>query len=161
MEHAAGIGTWIEQSALGLAIRDAVLVYPVANVLHVLAVLVFFASVAMMDLRLLGILRGDPLGLVLHRGRGMAKRALFVLVATGAVLFIPEAGAMLRNASFQLKGLAILLALANVLLLDRLLPRPDLVPAGSVPGFGIRLLAILSLLLWLAVAGLGRFIAYA
>jgi uncharacterized membrane protein len=162
MEHSVhSLGTLVEQSSVGMLIRDAVLIYPIANVLHVIAVLVFFASVAIMDLRLIGAFRGDDANALVARFRPVAIAALLVLAATGTVLFIPEAAALLRNPSFQLKGLAILLALGNVALITRLLAGREQIGAGRAAPMAARLSALFSLLTWLAVAGLGRFIAYA
>ena len=139
-----------------LAIRDAVLVFPLANVAHVVAVLIFFAAVAAMDARLLGWLgNGDPRADI-ARLRPIAIGALALLAASGTILFLPEAGAMVRNASFQAKFALIALALANVALVERALRlSPGHVSRRVRWGAGI------SLALWLLVAAAGRFIAYA
>lgn len=154
MEHGAGPFQAIEQSGLSLTIRDAVLIYPVANVLHVLAVLVFFAAVAAMDLRILGwIGASDSVEIVVRRFRRIAIGALVVLVVTGAILFVPEAGALARNPSFQMKAGLVLIGLINVVVMEIALRRDaasDLARAS----------ALASLLIWLAVAACGRFVAY-
>lgn len=160
MEHAgAGLFHAIEQSGYALMIRDAVLVYPVANTLHVVAVLVFFASVAVMDLRVLGLISGEPVAAVIRRWRPMAIGALAVLALSGSVLFVPEAAAMARNASFQLKFALILIALVNVIAMSLAMRGFDSIRADA--STLARASAALSLVLWLAVAACGRFIAYA
>jgi hypothetical protein len=147
---------WLERSGFGLLIRDAVLIYPVANVVHVLAVLVFFASVAIMDLRVLGALREDATPAVIRRFRPVAIGSFCVLVGSGLVLFTPEASAIIRNPSFQIKLALIAIGLLNVLWMGRALKR-------GYPGMtarGARIPAALSLIIWLGVAAAGRYIAY-
>lgn len=157
MEHdGATIFHLLERSGFGLLIRDAVMIYPVANVVHVLAVLVFFASVAVMDLRLLGWLRDETPEAVIRRFRPVAIAAFLTLLASGIVLFTPEASAIIRNLSFQLKLALIALGLANVWWLGRAMRGAK---PGTVPG-GARFAASASLLIWLGVAAAGRYIAY-
>ena len=157
MEHAGiAILQRLEHSAFGLAIRDAVLIYPIANVVHVLAVLTFFASVAIMDLRILGALREDATEAVIRRFRPFAIGTFCVLLASGIVLFTPEASAIIKNPSFQIKLALIAIGLLNVLWMERALKR-------GYPGMtarAARLPAALSLLIWLGVAAAGRYIAY-
>lgn len=159
MEHGGlAILLGLEQSGLGLLIRNAVLIYPVANVVHVVAVLVFFGSVLVMDARLLGALRGEDYEAVIARWRPVAIAAFVVIAGSGFILFVPEAAAMGRNISFQIKAILVLIGLANVLAMGRALRHPG--AFGAVP-VTARVLAGLSILIWLAVAACGRFIAYA
>jgi hypothetical protein len=158
LEHSAGLFHWIEQSAAGLFVRDATLIYPIANVLHVLAAMVFFAAVAVMDLRVLGLIGGESIAAVLARYRRVAILALALLVATGLFLFVPEAAALARNASFRIKVALILIGLANVLVLERAMRGAG--EAAHVPR-AAKVSAVASLILWLMVAACGRFIAYA
>ena len=62
-----------------------------------------------------------------------------------------------HNAAFQLKLVAILLALVNVAALESVLGRTT---ASAVPSPGLRASAAASLALWLTVATFGRLIAY-
>jgi hypothetical protein len=164
MEHAGAeffgrsVFLALEQSGFGLMIRDAVLVYPIANVLHVLAVLVFFASVFLMDARVLGLWGGEPVEVVLARWRRLAITAFIVIVGSGIVLLTPEATAMVRNPSFLLKFALIAIALVNVLVMSAALRRHDPM-LGDAPALA-RASAVASIILWLGVAAAGRYIAY-
>ncbi len=144
----------LQDSAYAAYARESVFLYPIANVTHVLAVLVFFAAVAAMDLRLLGVFGGTPARTVVARLRPVAFVALAVIAATGSTLFVTEAVATGRNPAFQLKLLAIALGLVNVGVNEWLLRRRG---EGSAMA---RLSAALSLVLWLTVAACGRSIAY-
>ncbi len=142
----------LERSAFGLLIRDAVLIYPIANVVHVLAALIFFASVAIMDLRVLGALRADAGEAVIARFRPVALGAFCALLASGIVLFTPEASAIIKNPSFQIKLALIAIGALNVIWLKRGYPGMT-ARAARVP-------AALSLAVWFGVAAAGRYIAY-
>ncbi len=150
----------LQGSGFAFLVRDAIWIYPAANVVHVLAVIVFFASVALMDARLVGWLRAAPVADVIRRFRPLAIGAFVLVALSGFVLFTPEAAIIAQNPSFQLKMLALVLALTNVGLLQAVCGRL-LADDGTVvvPAMA-RGLAVLSLVLWLFVAAAGRFIAY-
>jgi hypothetical protein len=147
----------IEASALAQTLRRSEWLYPVANVLHVLAVMTFFAAVAAMDVKALRSSNAADLRGFIGRVRPGAILLLAVLVTTGLLLFLPEASHIAHNTVFQVKLAVIGLALFNVLALHSALARAA--PAAAVPG-AVRLTALASLVLWLAVASLGRLIAY-
>lgn len=143
----------LQESGFGLLVRNSVILYPIANVLHVLGVMAFFGLVATMDLALLGV-GGSPPNRVIARLRPFAVALLLLIAATGSVLFVAEAVAIAANPAFQFKIILLGLAVANVIVNEwALRTRGD--------GAGLaRLTARLSLLAWLGVAGLGRLIAY-
>jgi hypothetical protein len=147
----------IEASAFAQAMRRSVWLYPIANVLHVLGVMSFFAAVAAMDVK---AARGSSTAEVrafVIRIRPLAITLLVMQTMTGIMLFLPEASHIAHNAAFQAKLATILLALLNVLALEAALGQTSPVAA---PPAAVRLSAIASLALWLAVAALGRLIAY-
>lgn len=144
----------IQASAYAAYIRESSLLYPFANVAHVVAVMVFFAAVATMDLRLMRVIRGTPAQLVITQLRPVAIGALVVIAATGALLFAPEAVSLGRNWAFLLKLAAIALALVNIAVNDWAVHR------SGEKSWTVQLTAGLSLTLWLLVAALGRVVAY-
>jgi heme A synthase len=147
----------IEASPVAQTMRRSVWLYPIANVLHVLGVMTFFTAVAAMDVKALrGSSAADVCAFIL-RIRPLAITLLVVQGITGIMLFLPEASHIAHNVAFQAKVATILLALLNVLALEAALGRPSPVAA---PSASVRLAAVTSLALWLAVAALGRLIAY-
>jgi hypothetical protein len=147
----------IEVSALAQTLRRSVWLYPAANVLHVLGVMTFFAAVAAMDVKALRSSNAADLRGFIGRIRPFAILLLALLVTTGLLLFLPEASHIAHNTVFQAKLAVIGLALLNVLALQKALGGAS--PAAAIPG-SVRLTALASLVLWLAVAALGRLIAY-
>ncbi|PZN47364.1 MAG: hypothetical protein DIU65_17200, partial [Proteobacteria bacterium] len=93
----------LEQSALGMAIRQSVWIYPAANTAHILGLTVLAASVAVMDLRLLGAFRETVPAAVIVPARRLAMLALTIMVLTGLVLFTAEATHVAMNPVFQIK----------------------------------------------------------
>jgi hypothetical protein len=144
----------LQDSAYAAYARESLFLYPIANVTHVLAVLVFFAAVAAMDVRLLGLFAQTPARAVVSGLRPVAMAAFVVIVATGGTLFVAEAVATARNPAFQFKLVAIAVGLANVGANGWALRR-----AGE-RSLLARSTAGLSLAVWLMAAAAGRSIAY-
>jgi hypothetical protein len=160
-EMPADLWLALETSALGQAMRLSPFLYPAANVLHVLALMVFFAAVAAMDARLLGAGHSLPLSAVISACRPSAAAALVVQAASGLCLFAAEATALVTNDVFRLKLMVIALGLANVAVLEgcygtRLRDQP----AGQSLPAGARAIAAVSLVGWLTTAALGGLIGY-
>jgi hypothetical protein len=147
----------VEASAFAHAMRSSVWLYPLANVLHVLAAMGLFACVAAMDVKVLRSSVTTEASMFIARLRPVAIVMLITQVATGAMLLLPEASHIAPNPVFLSKLVVILLALLNVLALEAALRRSA--PSDPLPMAG-RLAAGASLGLWLAVAALGRLIAY-
>jgi len=151
----------LEQSALGAAIRQSVWIYPAANVGHILALTLLAASVAVMDLRLLGAFRETVPAAVIVPARRLAMLALTLMLLTGLTLFTAEASHVAMNPVFQIKMGLIALAVLNALVVQRTLPvvltkTPAMTPLPT----RFRVAAVISLALWFCVAAAGRLIAY-
>lgn len=151
-----GILAAVEASAFGATMRRSVWLFPVANVLHVIGAMVFFALVAVMDFVVLRrtVARART---VVARLRPIAFAGLLLQLVTGVMLFVPEASHIGMNPAFQAKLVAIGLAILNVFVLETILrcaardrPAPYLARSAAAA----------SLMFWLAVAALGRLIAY-
>ncbi len=151
----------LEQSGLGMAIRQSVWIYPAANVTHILALTMLAASVAVMDLRLLGAFRETVPAAVIVPARRIAVLALSLMVLTGLVLFTAEASHVIMNPVFQIKMGLIALAVLNALVVQRMLPAALMkTPAMTPLPPRFRIGGVISLALWFCVAAAGRLIAY-
>jgi hypothetical protein len=148
----------LEQSAFAHVLRESLFLYPLANVLHVVAVATLLGSIAVFDLRLLGLGKGVPIAALARLALPVAAGALCVAVPTGAALFSAEAPAYLRNPVFLTKIGLIVLAALNIALFHAALRRSALV-SGEIPP-AVRASAVASLSLWLAALIAGRLIAY-
>jgi hypothetical protein len=151
----------LEQSALAQAIRQSSWAYMAANVGHILSLMLFTGSVAIMDARLLGAFASVPPARVVRPARRAAGTGLVLMAMTGSVLFIAEASHVATNSVFQIKAVLIALGVANALLAGLLLREAlATAPAFAPLPQAARLSAALSLGIWMAVAACGRLIAY-
>lgn len=145
----------IEQSFIAESLRYWRWAYPIANGSHILGIALLFGAIVPLDLRLLGLWRSVPVANLAKALVPVAATGLILALLTGPLLFsvdpIHYAGLWL----FWLKLTLILAALINLLLVLR---------SRSWQQFKIdltlRLGALFSLLLWLAVILAGRLLAY-
>lgn len=160
--HVAHGPAWavaLEQSGLGELMRSSGLLYPLANVLHVMAICAVVAPIVLADLRLLGLGRRFPLRPTVTLLSAIAAGGLIVAIATGIPLFAADAGPLADNPVMVAKIVLVALGLANAVAF-RLLWTRDLDHWDVVaPPLG-RAQAALSAGVWLAVPVAGRLIAY-
>ena len=156
------ISDWLTATPLSHAIGTRFWVVPVVQSIHILAIAVVMASIAMLDLRLAGMTGRE------QSVQGMTRRfypwiwgALAVLFLTGLVMIMSEPGRELLNWVFWTKmGLILgaILFTAPVRTLVEDVRYRDL-PANKRAL--VRTCAFISLVLWVAVVTCGRWIAYA
>jgi hypothetical protein len=161
MHHPVG-PAWaeaVEDSGLGVLMRESLLAYPAANLLHIFGIMLLVGPILALDLRLLGFARAVALPAASKLLTPIAVAGLLLLIVSGPPLFAADAGPLALHPLMQIKMALLALAIANALLFRRLwrhrLADWDTAP----PAFG-RAQAAASILLWLAVASCGRLIAY-
>jgi hypothetical protein len=159
--EAPAIFVALEQSDLGAAIRQSAWLFPVANVGHILALVMFAGALAVMDIRLLGGLSATSPAHVLMRARSIAIAAFVLLAATGFLLFTAEASHLILNPVFQIKLALIGLGLLNLAIFEFGVKRSvvDLSPGVAMPA-SAKTAGLMSLAIWIVVAACGRTIAY-
>jgi len=154
--------TSLESSSLAVTIRNSLYIFPLIESTHVCGLAIVFGTIAVIDFRLLGFASTRR---PFHR---MATDTLkwtwtaFVLTAiTGALMFITNAGVYYHNTFFRLKMLALVLAGINMLVFElttgRTIEKWD--TARSAPTAG-KAAAIVSLILWVSIIFLGRWIGF-
>jgi hypothetical protein len=162
MEHdAPALFIALEQSGFAQAIRQSVWLYPAANVGHILCLVLFAGSIAVMDVRLLGGFAATAPARILVRARRFAIAAFGGMLVTGFILFSAEASHLAMNEVFQLKVALIVAGLANLAIYELWAKRAvmNLPPEAAMPSRA-KVAAMVSLALWVAVAACGRSIAY-
>jgi hypothetical protein len=151
----------LEQSGFGTAIRRSHVLYPAANIGHIVFLVFFAGAVAIMDARLLGGSVAAPLSSLIIAARRIAVVALIGIVATGFMLFSADASKVAGNAAFQLKMALIAAGLANVAIYEFGARRKvESLAAGAAIPPQARLAGALSIAVWVTVAACGRAIAY-
>jgi uncharacterized membrane protein len=155
---------WLGATPVSLAIQEVFWIIPTVQTVHILAISVVLASMAMFDLRLLGLAgKRNSIASLSRRFMPWLWGALLVLAASGCILIVGEPKRSLGNAVFQLKmgmlATAVIVTLAFHALLKRDLASgsTDLAPAHLAVA---KITGLLSLALWIGIAVAGRLIAY-
>jgi hypothetical protein len=159
VDHGPAWAVALEQSGLGEAMRQSGLLYPLANVLHVLAICAVVAPIVLADLRLLGLGRRFPLRPTVALLSAIAAGGLVVAILTGVPLLAADAGPLAENPVMIAKLALLALGITNAVLF-RLAWRGRLDDWDLVPPRLGRAQAALSAGIWIAVPIAGPLIAY-
>jgi len=161
----APVGAWLAATPLSQGARAALRAFswlaPADETLHILALTTLFASAAIVNLRLLGVIGKDrALGPLARKLLPLTWSALVVLLLTGGLLVMNRPGRYFRNDLFIFKMGFVLLAVATTLALQIALSRNETLGQGGSQ-LAARTGAVFALALWSAAIVCGRWIAYA
>lgn len=151
----AGAAAWTEAAGVGPWARSSGLIYPVANTLHLLGLIMLVGGIGVVDLRIAGFWRSLPLEPLSRALTPVAIAGIAILAASGFVLFAADGRSLAHSWVFHVKLWLIALALANAVAF-RLRTRRGVAELAPLA----RTMAVASLGLWLAVGTMGRMIAY-
>ena len=152
----------LEALHMSASIRESEWLFPTIETVHVLALTMVVGSIAMVDLRLLG---------VRYRNRSVADLAIETLpwtwtsfaiaVMSGALMFTAKAMTYGHNLPFQIKMIVLVLAGLNMAFFHtstyRSVHEWGLRP---VPPRAARIAGALSLAFWIIVVALGRWVGF-
>jgi len=158
----ADVLSTLESTHVADSIRNSLYLFPLIEAFHVLGLTMVFGTIAIIDLRLLGIASTK------RSFRRVASDVLkwtwgaFALtVMTGFLMFITNAGVYYHNFYFRTKMVLLLLAGINMMIFEltaaRTVHRWDTDIRAPLGG---RTAAALSLILWIAIIFLGRFTGF-
>jgi hypothetical protein len=154
---------WLATTPPSRFIQDVLWIIPVVQTVHILAIAVVLSSVAMIELRLFGLVgRSTPVAQTAARSLPWLWWGTLALAITGLILITGEPGRALTNPAFQLKMALLLIAMGVTLAFHRSVRKSAALwsePARSLRA--LRAAALATLLLWFSVAVAGRWIAYA
>jgi hypothetical protein len=140
-------------------LRSSQYVYPLVNAAHILGFALLVGSIAALDARTLGFGKRIPLADAAHLLLPFTVGGLMLAIIAGVALFIVKPAEYWANPIFLVKLGLILLAVTNALSL-RFRPAWRTALAGGAVTPGVRVTAVLSLCLWVAVLVAGRLIAF-
>ena len=156
------VSNWLTATSLSHAIASRFWIVPTVQSLHILAIAVVLASIAMLDLRLAGVLgREQPMRGLTLRFYPWIWGALVVLFVTGLIMIMSEPARELLNWVFWTKMVLILGAVLFTAPVRSLLEDCRYRDLQQRKQLIVRACAIASLVLWIAVVTCGRWIAYA
>jgi hypothetical protein len=153
---------WLQKTALATGIRDSLFLFPILESVHVIGLSLVFGTIAVVDLRLLGVASTKRSFSRMASEIMKWTWAAFALTAlTGGLMFITNAAVYFHNWYFRGKMVLLVLAGLNMLMFEltarRTLARWDQSP--SAPAVG-RAVATVSLVIWVAVIFAGRMIGF-
>lgn len=156
------LAEWLAATRGSTALHESQYVYPLVESTHVLTLTLFAGTVALLDLRLLGLaLRRVPVSQVVARVLPFTVAGFVVMVLTGALLFYAIPVRTYQSVFFRAKVLMLIGAGLNVWVFHfRVKPSMGEWDRAAVPPRGARLAGAVSLLLWTGVVFAGRLTAY-
>ena len=149
---------WCETTGVGEYIRASLWLFPVIEAFHLVAFAVLGGTVLLTNLRLLGlVMKTQPASQVARDAHPWLLGSLIVMVASGILLFLSEAVKCYYSFPFRVKIVSLFLAVIFTWTLHRRIASSHDQRVGKMRG---RLAALVSLVLWGAVAWGGRWIGF-
>lgn len=151
----------IEAWPLAVAMRKSLWMYPSVEIIHIIGFVTLVGSVAMFDLRLLGLSRNISVASLSRHTLPWTLGALLLILPSGLLMFSAHATDFVSNEAFITKMTLLMLAGVNALWF-RVGPYQS-VRAWDVhvmPPAAARASGALSLILWLSIISCGRLLAY-
>ena len=146
----------IEASAIGVAMRESPWLFPAIEALHVSGITLLVGSIAILDLRLLGLSRSLSVRTLAGRVLPWSIGSFTLIVPSGLAMFVAHAGDLISSPVFALKMTLILLAGTNAGVFHAGVFRgAALWDVNAMPPMAARAAAAASLLLWASVIACG------
>ncbi len=156
----SGLLAAIEATAVAETLRISLLLYPLVSALHILGIALLVGAVLALDLRVAGLWRADGWRTAVLELSPVAAAGLALAVVTGALLFSVRAGDYADNPAMLIKWGLIVIGLFNTALFHSRLKR-QVQPLPRVAPLSLRVMAVVSALVWIAALFAGRWVAFA
>jgi hypothetical protein len=151
----------IQSSALAEWMRTSVKAMPIVNSLHVLAAATVFGTILIVDLRLLGFPNTRrAFTRISDEMLRLTWTAFALALGTGGLMFAANAHTYVDNTAFQLKMLALIGAGVNMAIFQRITFRTVGVWDQSPTPRAARVAGAASILIWVTVIFLARWIGF-
>jgi hypothetical protein len=153
---------WLHGTSVAVSIRDGLYLFPMLESIHVVGLALVFGTIAILDLRLLGVASTErPVSRLMADLLKWTWAAFAVTAVTGALMFSTNAIVYFHNTFFRLKMLLLVLAAVNMLVFE-LTARKTLAQwdrSGTTPR-AAKIVATVSLVIWVGVIAAGRVIGF-
>jgi hypothetical protein len=151
---------WVHETAFGHLMRDSTFMFPLFQGLHFIGMTLLWGVIGIIDLRVLGFAKGLPVG-PLHKFLPLAFLGFGINLITGIGFFCSDPAVYMAVNFFRWKMLLILLAGLNaVWFWVSVLPHVDEWGPGVDASPLAKVISLASLIFWVGVSLLGRFIAF-
>lgn len=150
----------LNDSALGAAMRGTIWMFPLMETLHFIGLCALFGALLFIDLRLLGFARAFPIAAT-GRLIPLAAAGVATNVISGFCLFSSDPVGYWANEGFRIKMVLVVLGGLNALWFEVREREGTLhLPSDGQAALSTRVVAGLSLGLWIVVLALGRLLPY-
>ncbi len=158
----ASIANWIEATGPARAIAQSTWMFPAAETVHVLAIALVVGSIAVLDLRLLGVSwTSRPVTEVAHDVLPWTWACFAIAAIAGSLMFISAAAKYAVDLPFQLKLLLLASAGANMLIFHYFTySGVKAWDHNAAAPRAAKVAASLSLVFWIAVVACGRMVSF-
>ena len=158
MQSLTDLMGWLEATSLAVFIHRTAWAFTTVELVHVFAISLVVGTIAMVDLRLLGLASTKrPFTELAGQVLPFTWVAFVLAVMAGSLLFISQATAYFASTTFRIKMLVIILAGINMLVFELITVRGvqdwDRKPVPALPA---RLAGGISLTCWILVVIFGR-----
>lgn len=147
---------FLEHSSVAVSIRQSTWLYPCLEVVHITGIVLLVGAAFMFDLRLLGFSKHLPVDGLGRHLLSWSVRGLLLVIPSGILLFMTNAGTLGYDPVFRIKLILLVLAACNALLFRRVIFRRN----GITSPVAAKMVAVLSILFWIAIITCGRLLAY-
>jgi hypothetical protein len=153
---------WLQRTSVAIQIRDSLFTFPVLESIHVVGLALVFGTIAILDLRLLGVAStGRAVSRLMSDLLKWTWAAFAVTALTGGLMFSTNAVVYFHNTFFRAKMILLVLAGLNMLVFEltarKTIDRWD--RASTTPS-SAKVVAALSLVIWVGVIVAGRIIGF-
>jgi uncharacterized membrane protein len=151
----------LEQMPLSVAIAKSAWLFPIIETLHVLAFSIVVGSIAMLDMRLLGVgFMSRSITDLMRSVLPWTWSGFGAAASCGLLLFSSKASTYYPNLPFRIKMLCLVLAAANMLVFHLVNARGIGAWDVGAPPLRVRATGAASLSLWVAIVAAGRWIGF-
>jgi hypothetical protein len=153
---------WLQRTSVAVQIRDGLYMFPVLESIHVVGLALVFGTIAILDLRLLGVASSDrPVSRLISDLLKWTWAAFALTAVTGGLMFSTNAIVYFHNTPFRIKMVLLVLAAVNMLVFEltarRTMAQWD---ASATTPRVAKIVATLSLVIWVGVIAAGRVIGF-
>ena len=153
---------WLEHTEIATAIREGASLFPWFESIHVLAITTVVGTIAIVDLRLLGLSSRDrAVSELMAEVLPFTRGAFIVAALTGGLLFASHASDYLHKSPFMAKLILLGVALVNIVVFHLITARGiQTWNTGPKLPARVKLAGGTSLALWVAIVACGRWTGF-
>ena len=153
---------WIDTHSWSTALHESLYMYPLIETTHVLSLTLFVGTLAIVDLRLLGLAyRSTPISTITRNVLPWTLVGFVIITITGVLLFYAIPVRTYHSIWFRIKVVMIIAAGVNAWIFHYRVSRNQVLwDTAPKPPKTVRVSSAVSICLWIGVIFMGRMIAY-